>query len=1297
MTEQVIKLRVFVASPGDVQKERELLGNVIGELNRGIAGEKGLVLELVRWETHAWPDIGEDAQDVINRQIAPGDVFVGIMWNRFGTPTKRAESGTKEEFDRAYAYWKQYGRPKIMFYFNLAPFSPSSMDELEQKGKILTFKEELGDKGALYWEYNGANEFERVVREHLTQVVRQWEPESKEPYKKRRRIDAAAPSYAEVGQRIDLLVQVRFPDSPLLGIKDWPTKQKPSSIEQASEPVALEFPVDPRTGKLGSARLEIRVVAPDFAIEGAAQQIVEVPPDQYSQRIAFLLTAKKAGICRIDVGVYSADHIYLGTIPVETTIGGMVATPTAIVNNLFLVVMVGREHVVTVTGSGAVAVGERAVAAGEGGVAVGGDVVYGDKVGGDKVAGDKVEVSTHVRDVHGGTVITAGRDVTYTAGAGGDDPALLEASYLRRVQVSCNALPLATIDPQAMERTRQQTMDLLAVYVALDTQTPVAVEEVKGKRLQRKEELLTWLLGEGPVETLTALEATARERQMVLLGDPGSGKSTFANYLALCLAGARLERSGKTSALPGDEWLAHLKPAWIHGPLLPLQVTLRHFARSNWCNGTAAGLWNFVEDTLAAQGLASFSPYLRRQLLDGGVMVLLDGLDEVADPEERKAVRNTVTDFAATYGHPTNRYLVTCRGYAYQDPRSQLERFAAHTLAPFNQKQIDEFIGCWYKEVCRLGWKNEIEAEDLTHRLQAATRRPDLAPLARSPLQLTMMASLHFSWGRLPEDRAKLYQQMVELLLVRWQEARLGEEVSVTQAVSADKLESALEQVAFVAHRAQEGPEGTADVGEVVLRSVLKDYLEGSWDRAGELAAYIRERAGLLIERGPGVYTFPHRSYQEYLAGSHLAVQPDFPDQAASLIRENYAQWREVVLWAVGVMARLKKMIHVAVDVAAALCPREVPDQAVSEADWRSAYLAGEVLLEIGLEGVKARERHERVLARVQGWLMALIKRGALTPAERAAAGNVLARLGDPRPGVGLREDGLPDVVWCEVPAGPFIMGTRKEEIPALKERFGEYEWYEYEWEMPQHRLDLLAYSISKYPVTNAQFQAFVEAGGYRERQYWVEAEAAQFWQDGMIKHIFPRTIKEGEIEWIEGIANTPKDLGEPFNLSNHPVVGATWYEAVAFCHWLTERLQETGEIGLDQEVTLPSEAQWEKAARGDDGRIFPWGSEFDAAKCNVYETGIGVTSAVGMFPAGASPYGVQDMGGNTLEWCRTKWRDNYKEPADESLEGMSLRVLRDGAYYLNRGVARCAVRNRIAPDVSYSFSFRICLVSQQD
>jgi hypothetical protein len=155
-----------------------------------------------------------------------------------------------------------------------------------------------------------------------------------------RRIDAAVPSRAEVGQHMDLLVQVRFPDSPLLGIKDWPTRQKPTSVEQESERVALKFPIDHRTGKLGSSCLQVRVVAPDFTIEGADQQSVEVPPDEYSKCIPFLLTARKAGCCRIKVEVRSVDGIYLGTISCETTVGGAVTVPSASVATLVVFVMV---------------------------------------------------------------------------------------------------------------------------------------------------------------------------------------------------------------------------------------------------------------------------------------------------------------------------------------------------------------------------------------------------------------------------------------------------------------------------------------------------------------------------------------------------------------------------------------------------------------------------------------------------------------------------------------------------------------------------------------------------------------------------------------------------------------------------------------------------------------------------------------------------------------------------------------------------------------------------------------------
>ncbi len=197
-----------------------------------------------------------------------------------------------------------------------------------------------------------------------------------DPASIQRRIDAAAPSSTAMDQHIDLLVQVRFPDSPLLGIQDWLTKHKPSSVEQASAPVALEFPVDPQTGKLGHIRLNVRIVSPDFDIEGSAEQLVDVPPDGFSQIVSFLLTPLKEGNCRVNVEVYSVDHVYLGTIPVETVVGEAPAIPTAIVATLVLAVAVRKDRAATPAGQIAFASGGSAAATGESTAVVGnGNVV----------------------------------------------------------------------------------------------------------------------------------------------------------------------------------------------------------------------------------------------------------------------------------------------------------------------------------------------------------------------------------------------------------------------------------------------------------------------------------------------------------------------------------------------------------------------------------------------------------------------------------------------------------------------------------------------------------------------------------------------------------------------------------------------------------------------------------------------------------------------------------------------------------------------------------------------------------
>lgn len=171
MPQHVTKIRVFAASPGDVSDERDRLARVVNGLNRTLGQTEGLVLELVRWETHAWPGFGEDAQDVINREIDPYDVFVGIMWKRLGTPTAGADSGTAEEFERAYVLWQECRMPVLMFYFSLAPFLPAPED-LAQFEKVLRFKEMLKERGGLYWEYDTGELFEARVHEHLYQQVR---------------------------------------------------------------------------------------------------------------------------------------------------------------------------------------------------------------------------------------------------------------------------------------------------------------------------------------------------------------------------------------------------------------------------------------------------------------------------------------------------------------------------------------------------------------------------------------------------------------------------------------------------------------------------------------------------------------------------------------------------------------------------------------------------------------------------------------------------------------------------------------------------------------------------------------------------------------------------------------------------------------------------------------------------------------------------------------------------------------------------------------------------------------------
>jgi hypothetical protein len=231
------KLKIFVASPSDVSQERDIVSLVVEELRRSLGELLKIELETIRWETHSWPDIGDDAQDVINKQIDEYDVLVGMMWKRFGTATKRASSGTGEEFERAYEFFKKYNRPKIMIYFRTTPFYSTSQSDISQFRKVVQFRKKIEKLGVYYREYNDILEFERQFREQLSKQIVELSNSYKSTAEKERRLTRIFLSYAredlkKVEQIYDALKAAGF--DPWLDVRDiLPGSQWITAIQKA--------------------------------------------------------------------------------------------------------------------------------------------------------------------------------------------------------------------------------------------------------------------------------------------------------------------------------------------------------------------------------------------------------------------------------------------------------------------------------------------------------------------------------------------------------------------------------------------------------------------------------------------------------------------------------------------------------------------------------------------------------------------------------------------------------------------------------------------------------------------------------------------------------------------------------------------------------------------------------------------------------------------------------------------------------------------------------------------------------
>lgn len=866
-----------------------------------------------------------------------------------------------------------------------------------------------------------------------------------------------------------------------------------------------------------------------------------------------------------------------------------------------------------IKGNGAVAQGDNAIAIGQQGIGVGGSV-SGDVLG---VGATKLEQHFYSDKIVKPLPLPEALQ-RYL------DNIIATHQHLRLQGIRAGSQPLS--------------VSLEKVYVSLTTMD----KRADGMRTEIH----------GDVGMLTIGAALQNYKRLVIIGDPGSGKTTLLSYLALTYARSlrgeqievqeeRIDETGKLELI--SSFILPLKYRLSldesdHLPiLLPLRDMGRHLLEKHPNPGKdgPALLLDYLLEYYQSQEIDLPTDFFSAYLEKGKATLLLDGMDEVADPTLRQRVARLIEKFSDRY--PKCRFIVTSREVGYEGAARIGSQFGLAKVRDFSPSEVRQFIRDWTcaleitlaqsdaPEVLRLA---DAQAEKL---IQAIDTNPRVADLAVNPLLLTVIALVHRYRAQLPERRSELYEEVVEVLLGHWDEAKgLDKDVDVAGVkMDSGDRRSLLEPVAFWMHEHNQREIERDDLLTLLLPAFKT--MAGNDGQAGkaldDFLRVVNERSGLLIERGIGMYGFAHLTFQEYLAARALADRKDALEFTLKHLPD--AWWREVILLQAGYLStqgkrRVSELVGLLMNA----------DPATEPEPHHHLLLAAECLFDVGVarvEGDLLGEARKRLKQQAD----APVKKGAAASMlVKISANNALARLESGQTAANFWKMPYGEPEWVTIPAGEFWMGDDKSQRDN---------------ERPQHKLYLPEYKIARVPVTNAQFALYVQDTKESPPEHW----------------------RGGDV---------------PPGLKNHPVVNVSWNDALMYCKWLGKKIQKL--------VTLPSEAEWEKAARGsNDKRNYPWGDDWRELHCNSDELGLNHTIPVGLFLNGASPYGVLDMSGNIWEWTRSilgKWDkkkggvvDNTKYPyiADDGREDLSkpgefLRTVRGGSYGYGNKDVRCASRN---------------------
>jgi hypothetical protein len=739
-----------------------------------------------------------------------------------------------------------------------------------------------------------------------------------------------------------------------------------------------------------------------------------------------------------------------------------------------------------------------------------------------------------------------------------------------------------------------------------------------------------WLTGERDVDAQTSASSTLgfargdgrarlaellpQTKRLYIEGQPGSGKSTFLHFCAAMLARDALGQKLEV-ATANETWASRfLGLAPGSGARSPVLVKLASVA-DHLKDGTASSRERIVDvftEESDKEGWGVGRENWREALVSGRLLLLLDGLDEAGDEALVERVIDVVRDAAREW--KDTPIVVTSRPVGAASLRDA--GFQGAEIEPFGPAEIEQFLEHWVDAIYvseGTATGRSAEAARYLAKVQGAILdRANVRRLAANPVMLTALCVVHWNEGELPDGRSRVYRAVLRWLRTSRRELRQNA-----------GFEEAYAEFAFprLGLAMMEGNCGAEKNGRKLVRIDIEEAAEAidgvteryfpKFDpatRRRTSRCWLRFEclgSGIVEEPSSGRLRFWHLTFEEYLAAQQLALYSD--DEAG---KESDPAWWPIVRLHLDDTAWRETTEIFPCCLFDEGGPGRV-DRLILRVfdhcleteglvkDARLVGILGRLLPPLEVLGYKLRpELRVRYEAACERTLRIFELEGAreVPVALRIEAAEALGKGGDPRLA-------HPHENLLEVPP-----------LPGLR--------------------------LGKFLVTVEEYRHFVEEGrGYETREYWVD-EGWGFREKN---------------EW-----ESPDSWDEQLRTPNRPVVWVSWYEAMAYCRWISGQWGET--------VRLPTEPEWEAAARPEQGE-FPWGEEEPSPERTNNRWTEVQTTPVGVFPAGAGPYGHLDFAGNVWEWCLD--RMNFEERA----RGDPPHAMRGGSWF--KGVRALRVGSR--------------------